>query len=310
MSSLRDALWSKSGGVGMGPGLGARPTIAARCSGVSGVPNGVCEPAWCAGPGTMGDPGDVWVMPERPVNVPTDAPRNPDGAGPTPRPRSGDVFPATRRTWLIERLGTGGMGLSEANRHVMAVYLQPLRVYFMGSSFSWLGEPDELVQSFLADRLERDGYLARWLQSGRPLRYWLIVGFKHFLLEESRRRKRSKSAPLPADAPGTNACDPERAFTFECGRSIVAQALAAAESECRDSDLGDHWRIFLRHHLDGHDYSTISVEMGVEPQRAAVMARTAANRFRSSLRAILAWPGATREEIDDEIRTLLEAPSR
>ena len=40
------------------------------------------------------------------------------------------------------------MGLSEANRHVMAVYLQPLRVYFMGSSFSWLGEPDELVAFF------------------------------------------------------------------------------------------------------------------------------------------------------------------
>ena len=55
------------------------------------------------------------------------------------------------------------------------------------------------------DRLERDGYLARWLQSGRPLRYWLIVGFKHFLLEESRRRKRSKSSPLPSDTAGTHA---------------------------------------------------------------------------------------------------------
>ena len=70
--------------------------------------------------------------------------------------RTRDVFPVTQRTWLGRALVRGHEGLSEANHHIMDVYAQPLKVYYLGSSFRTLGEPDDVVQGFFADRLARE----------------------------------------------------------------------------------------------------------------------------------------------------------
>ncbi len=244
---------------------------------------------------------------------------------PAPKPRQADAFPPTQRTWLGARLRGGGEGLVQANRHVMDIYAHPLKVYFLGSSFRGLGEPEDVVNGFFADRLSTDGYLERWLNSGRALRFWLIVGFKHYLLEEVRRQKRHRRErqfaedPRAADAqmstdhatsasggPGTSSSDPERMFHHESALSIVRLALQQAEASCQRDGLLDHWRIFIRHHLDQRDYSLVSAEFGVEPSRASVMARTAANRFKNALRELVAWDGASSHDIDDELAQLLE----
>lgn len=219
-----------------------------------------------------------------------------------------DAFPSTQRTWLADRLMEGDAGLAHARRHVMDVYAHPLSVYFKGSSFRWLGEPDDLVRGYFADRLSREEYLEKWVNSGRQLRFWLIVGFKHYLLESARAKARAERASLgQLESEVSGDSGPEDAFHRESARAIAGEAIRIASDACLQSGQSEHWIVFMRHHLEGRGYGEIAQELGMTPERAAVMARTAANKYRAALRELVAWPGATKEEVDDEIQSLLEA---
>ena len=69
-----------------------------------------------------------------------------------------DLFPTTHSTWLVDRLSHAP---DEARAHVMASYFEPLCAYARASSLRALGEPAELVNSFLAARLDDHAYLVR-----------------------------------------------------------------------------------------------------------------------------------------------------
>ncbi len=71
----------------------------------------------------------------------------------------------------------------------METYTEPLSNYVAGSSFRSLSTPKDLVSGFFASRLAQTAYFEKWIDSGLPLRRWLINGFLFFLQEEARRRK-------------------------------------------------------------------------------------------------------------------------
>jgi DNA-directed RNA polymerase specialized sigma24 family protein len=211
-------------------------------------------------------------------------------------------------TWLSARLRSGEAGRLDAGRHVMDVYAHPLRVYFLGSSFRALGDAEDMVNGFFADRLQRPHFLERWADSGRPLRYWLIVGFKHYLYETARAERRADAGQLAESINGDDS-GPIRGFDREVGRALVAEAARRAEAQCLESNLAEHWDLFRRHFIDEAPFARVAPEFGVSPERAAVMARTAAHRFKRALRDMVAWEGATDEQVDQEIARLMEAVS-
>ncbi|MBN8644887.1 MAG: hypothetical protein J0L61_06540 [Planctomycetes bacterium] len=220
--------------------------------------------------------------------------------------RTRDVFPTTV-AWLSNRVLEGTRGLDDANRHIMHLYAQPLKVYFLGCTLRWLGEPDDIVQGFFADRLSRPEFLSKWVASRRPLRFWLIVGFKHYLLESARALQRDRRAgPLgAADSDDVGEADP-KVFDREYAVSVVREATRRAEQSCEKDGLSEHWKVFTEHHVDSRPYEEIAPRLNIDRARCAVMARTAATRFKNELRALVAWEGATEEQIDREIRSLLE----
>lgn len=220
-----------------------------------------------------------------------------------------DAFPTTMRTWIGSKLDEGDEGRAKAFHHVMSVYAHPLKVYFRGCSMRFLGDADDLVQGFFADRLSREAFLDRWRESGRPLRYWLIVGFKHFLMEESRRVRRGQASNLP-DEMGSSNDQPEDDYDRECALSLVREAMTKAQSQCAAAGFEDHWRIFIRHHLQGDSYADIASDEAIDTRRAAVMARTAANKLRAALRDLAGWDDAEPGEVDREVRELMEALER
>ncbi len=234
---------------------------------------------------------------------------------PRVRARANDAFPTTV-AWLGARVGEGALGVDEANRHIMTIYAHPLKVYFLGCTLRWVGEADDVVQGFFADRLSRSGFLAKWLASQRPLRFWLITGFKHYLMETAREVQKRRAMPsidagggttsVPAnEIPDLDAGD-HRAFDREVALGLVREATSRAEQSCRADGLDKHWEVFVRHHVDGQPYERIAPDVGVDRARCAVMARTAATRYKAEVRALVAWDGATEEQIDREIRQLLE----
>lgn len=212
-----------------------------------------------------------------------------------------NVFPKTRRTWMGQLLEEGE--LLAAKQHIMEVYAEPLRVYCRGCTLRWVGDPRDLVGGFFADRLSRPAFLQRWLQSGRPLRFWLIVGFKHYMLELARQRQRDARISLrpTIDPEGS---DPDRAFDQACAVQFVRQAIDQSGEACRTDGLADHWDIFLLYHIRSVPMERIAADMAITVARASVMKRTAVNRFRATLRELISWNGADDELIDAEIRDL------
>jgi len=220
--------------------------------------------------------------------------------------RPNEAFPETLRTWLGEQLEGSPDGLCSAREHIMRVYAEPMAVYIRGSSFRKLDDPDDLVRGFFADRLSRETYLNQWRESGRPLRFWLIVGLKHYLLEETRRRRRGNAGALyESDAAGTEPAS-DGAYFKAVAIGVVREAISQTGERCRKAGLDEHWMIFRRRYIGGECYAQIAAEAGITPGRAAVMARTAAARFRDTLRESVGWDGATPSEIEDEIRSLME----
>ncbi len=219
-----------------------------------------------------------------------------------------DAFPSTLVTWISDRQVEGEDGRQRINRHVMTVYGEPLLIYLRGHSLRWLGEPQEMVDDFFADRLGRADFFDKWRDSGLRLRRWLMNGLNLYLMEERRRHQQSARAG-PAELyedPGTCADSPEKALDRAFAQSIVKQALQGGQQHCESKGLGEHWRIFVRHYYDGQQYDELAADFGVEPARAAVMARTAARVFRSAIRELLAGDGAAPNQLDSEIQSLLE----
>jgi DNA-directed RNA polymerase specialized sigma24 family protein len=224
-------------------------------------------------------------------------------------------FPPTLNTWIGLQMGDGTMGRGAINRHVMEAYEEPLRIYFMGSSWRSLGEPHEIINGFLADRLDREEFFAKWQTSGKRLRHWLINALHFYLKELWRREKRHDAARLGGagdgdDERGVNdpeVLDPEVDRVW--ARALVAAACRDAQASCRADNLDEHWQLFMRHHLDGLPYRDCAAEFDVDPKRCAVMARTAANRFREALQQRLKQDGVSAEEIDEELMKLQEAIS-
>jgi len=217
-----------------------------------------------------------------------------------------DVFPTTHRTWIDQALGGSSEDRQELNRHIMAVYAHPLRVYYLGTGSRWLGDPDEIVAGFFADRLARDNFLTEWRREGMRLRRWLMNAFSFYLSELRRRRQRDNRMTNDVPELATPGSSPERMADRAFGESIVAEALRIATEACRDQKLEHHWGIFIRHTCDDVPYAQLAAEFGLTPARAAVMARTAARHFRKALRGQLLSDGADETDVDDAIRDLLE----
>ncbi len=221
-----------------------------------------------------------------------------------PEPRQADVFPATMLSWIDARLKDGAGGRQDVNRHIMTVYDFPLRVYFMGTRDRWMGEPEDVVQGFFASRLSKEDFLAQWRSSSLKLRQWLINAFCFYLKEMHRARRRDARNVAQAEEP---VVEPDHAAAFDRAYivSVVREALKKTQEQCDGEKLGAHFEIFLRHYYQGQAYADFAKEFGVDPSRAAVMARTARSKFQGTLRVMLARDG-TGEDPDEEIRSLLE----
>lgn len=217
-----------------------------------------------------------------------------------------DAFPNTLNTWIGKKLEQGTIGRTELNRHIMEVYFVPLQVYFKGCSDRWIGEPEDIVDGFFADRLGRRNFFADWQQSRKRLRRWLINAFCYYLMEQRRARKKDAGmGELPDELPSF-AGNPEEEVDKAFAYAILQRALVRARELCESQGLGEHWKVFEAHQCNGLPYSECATQLGVEPTRARRMARTARDKFRESLRELLAddLDGATTEKIDMEIHSL------
>jgi DNA-directed RNA polymerase specialized sigma24 family protein len=223
----------------------------------------------------------------------------------------GDIFPQTLVTWIGEEAKRGPEGLRAVNRYLMSTYAWPIRVYYLGTNSTWLGEADEVVNDFFANRLAREEFIPNWMASGLRLRRWLMNAFCFYLKE---RRRRQLAHPTVSrdddDDPATTSGNPQREVEVASAVAFVRQAMAETEAACRNEGMGDHWQIFRLHHIDEIPFRTLGQQFGVDEARANVMSRTAARKFRTALQEVLRRDGVAEQDMDAEINTFLEVTSR
>jgi hypothetical protein len=214
-----------------------------------------------------------------------------------------DVFPQTLTAWIRDRLIAGGR--REVNRHVMDVYALPLRVYYLGTRDQSLGEPDEVIQGFFADRLGRAEFFAQWQSSNLPLRRWLINGFNFYLKELRRANRRNRATGEESDELPTFEGEPGAAMELAFLVSIVRTSLHHVQRECDSTGLQKHWTSFFEHFCLERPYADIARDLEVDPARAMVMARTVRHKFQAEVRRSMSIDGAD-QHLDQAILDLVQ----
>jgi len=218
-----------------------------------------------------------------------------------------DAFPSTMQEWIMARLDVDGAGLQEVATHLMETYSRPLQVYWLGSSFRTPEfEARDVVAGFFADRLSKPEWLQAWSSSGLRLRRWLMNGLLMYLHEQHRATTRFNRLPEIALPNANDNCDAAMEYDRAWARQVVSNACDEAANRCRAANLDTHWDLFRRHYLLGESYGDIVRSSRITARQAEVRCRAARSRFVAALRETLRQDGANEDELDDEIRGLME----
>jgi DNA-directed RNA polymerase specialized sigma24 family protein len=227
-----------------------------------------------------------------------------------------DHFPTTHQTWLCERIGVVDDAAHRAVvQHVMQRYFEPLRAYVKGSSLRNFGDSADLVNDFFAARLGDPAYLERWIDSGLPLRRWLVNGLllhvRNRGIAESRRRARGDAGV------GTSGTGGDATMSVESVEPGALEALerawaiglvTEAHDRVRAGLLAENretwWECFRLHVLHGLPYADACPMAGVSTANGANIVRAVSKRLAAMLAELLTREGVAEAEIDAELEVI------
>ena len=236
-------------------------------------------------------------------------------------PEHVDHFPSTHATWIdaqltiAERSRAAGDAAGEVSaigslrQHLMERYHAALRAYVLGGSLRKLGEADELVGGFFADRACGPAFLAQWRASGLPLRRWMMTGINLYGKSIIRDRTRDREHPGGDIDPGSLVDDStaERAFERAWALSVLNAALERVHAELADQGRIDDYEIFRRRVIAGEPYAQVAADEGRTEQQCAGATRLVTERLRTALRDVLRDEGVTEPEVSTAISEVYDA---
>lgn len=214
------------------------------------------------------------------------------------------LFPTTHATWLLQTITVDP---ASAHEHVMERYFEPLCAYARASSLRALGEPAELVSDFLASRTTDSAYLARWAQSGMPLRRWLANGlFTHArnrAVAEARRTRLGAGVDPGELERLASTHDTDALLALERAWAVrtMAEAYERVRTELHAEGRAAWWELFRLHSVQGLPYAQACPAAGIAPSNAANVQRSVVARLRGALRAALERDGIRPDEIEREL---------
>jgi hypothetical protein len=234
-----------------------------------------------------------------------------------------NYFPSTLRSRIADWLERSDR--VSLNQHVLTTYYEPIRLYLKGSRWyaarvrgngrggrSQHGEVEELndlVNGFFTDLLEREDFFDRWAASGHRLGKYLRGALWLYLkgLYRDHARELEGNARLTAAEPDAEHEEPpDRDLDKAFVTSLVAQAMDEARQACERKGFGAHWKVLVRHFCDGASYPDVARELGVRPDRAAVMLRTASSYFEQSFKSLVTQQVREPEQVRRAIQSFLE----
>jgi hypothetical protein len=165
-----------------------------------------------------------------------------------------------------------------------------------------LGDADDLVAGFFADRIGAPGFLADWRGSKMPLRRWLMNGISFYGRGVMRDRARDRmrqfedgGAGFPGGAGDSSTHaggedrfvderDAVRAFEEAWALEVLNAAHELVHANLAERGKLEEYGVFRRHVIDGVEYAVIGTDLGLTRQQCANMVRRVSDRIREALR--------------------------
>jgi RNA polymerase sigma-70 factor (ECF subfamily) len=177
---------------------------------------------------------------------------------------------------------------------------------------------EDLVQSFLADKVLAGDFIGRAEQARGRFRSFLAASLDHYVvsrLRYERAQKRGGDVRLELDE-GLFVADqspaPDRSFDVSWARQVLSQAVDAMRAECASADRPDIWGVFegrilgpMLHGGEQASYGELVQRYGfVSPSQASNALVTGTRMFKRELRAVIGAYASSDQQIDEEIADL------
>jgi len=241
---------------------------------------------------------------------------------------SSEAFEQTRWTDISDARTMDAERRRRAVGKVMARYWKPVYAYLrrkgMGNE-----EAKDLTQGFFAEVVLGRDLIQQADRARGRFRTFLLTALDRFVTSDYRKRaaciRRPEGGILALDAMAdgpppvpARSAKPDEAFAHAWALQLVEDVLEAVEAACRQAGQVQHWEVFRRTvvapALSGAEapaMSRLCEELGIEgPGRASNMNVTVKRRFRSVLRARVRESVESDDEVEREIRDLMEILSR
>ncbi len=233
---------------------------------------------------------------------------------------SAQKFPTTQWTLIVSPAAGDGTEAQNALAELCRLYWYPVYSFVRARSES-AEEAQDLTQEFFLQLLGKNILKTADRSVGR-FRCYLIASLKYFLSDQADRRsaqKRGGSLTISIDLSGAEtrfARDfatydtPERAFDRQWAVTVVAQACEQLqEMMTHEGRQATFHR--LRAYLPGgsapSSYAALATDLGMSENSVKVAIHRLRRRYRELLRANVSQTLADPEDLDDEIRFLLNA---
>lgn len=238
----------------------------------------------------------------------------------TTDPPGADWFASTHWSQVLSARRNQDSAGSEALGKLCQTYWPPLYAYVRRKGFS-PAEAEDMTQEFFARFIEK-----RWLVSvdrtKGKFRSFLLASMNHFLANEWDRRKAEKrggrckfisldcaSVEQRYPAAASREFAAERLFDREWALALLDRAMGSLREEYMAGNKARQFELlksFLAHEGNAAEYAEVGKQLSVASGAVAVAVHRLRQRFRSLIRAEVAHTVSDSEQIESEMRYLLE----
>jgi RNA polymerase sigma-70 factor (ECF subfamily) len=232
----------------------------------------------------------------------------------------GGAYPTTQ--WSLVRAASSGEedARRDALTQLVRRYVPVLVKHLVRGRKLTPDQADDVVQSFLADKVLADGLIGFADPTRGRFRAFLATSLDRYLVSYLRAENAKKRGggtsrvELEAGLPVVDrrAASPDRSFDVSWARQVLADAVNATQAECLASGRGDVWGVFegrvlapLLHGGEQVAYSDLVARYGfVSPSQASNVLVTANRMFVRELRRVVGAYTSSDAETEEEIADL------
>lgn len=197
-------------------------------------------------------------------------------------------------------------------------YLPALRTHLIHGKRMSPEKAEDLLQSFMADKIVEEGLVGKADRAQGKFRTFLLTSLGRFNVSQIRKAKSKKRAPsegivaFEEFSEPVESNSPSLSFEVAWARQVVAEATRLTQSECDASGRNDVWQLLkgrildpALHGVEPLSYNQLSERVPVKsPLQVSNLLVTGRRMYARNLRAVVAEYARNDSEIDQEIQDL------